>query len=184
MQDFTLSDNEKEILLELARESILLFFKIPTNPIKFNGEHCPNLKQACGNFVSIYIKEELRGCIGYLQNEAPLYESIQKTALSAATKDTRFSPLMKNEIKSMQLEISVLSPLKKITDINKIVPGKHGIYIKKGLYSGTYLPQVAKKTKWTVEEMLGHCSRDKAGIGWLGWKDADIFTYEAIVFRD
>jgi AMMECR1 domain-containing protein len=74
--------------------------------------------------------------------------------------------------------------LKKINDISEIELGKHGIYIKKGYYSGTFLPQVATKTGWTLEEFLGHCARDKAHIGWDGWKDAEIYTYEAIVFSE
>jgi hypothetical protein len=74
--------------------------------------------------------------------------------------------------------------LKKINNIHEIVLGKHGIYIKKGGRSGTFLPQVADKTHWTLEDFLGHCAGDKAGIGWNGWKDADIYTYEAIVFGE
>ncbi|MCU0680124.1 MAG: AMMECR1 family protein [Planctomycetes bacterium] len=84
----------------------------------------------------------------------------------------------------MKLEISVLSPLRKIDSVDEIVLGKHGIYIKSGINSGTFLPQVASKTGWNLEEFLGRCSRDKAGIGWDGWKDADIFIYEAIILRE
>jgi AMMECR1 domain-containing protein len=62
--------------------------------------------------------------------------------------------------------------------------GKHGIYIKKGFASGTFLPQVATETGWTKEEFLGYCSRNKAGIGWEGWKDAEIYIYEALVFGE
>jgi len=102
----------------------------------------------------------------------------------SASCDSRFSSIETEELDKMKLEISVLSPLKKIGSVNEIVLGKHGIYIKKGINSGTFLPQVAKKTGWNLEEFMGHCSRDKAGIGWDGWKDADIYTYEALVFRD
>jgi uncharacterized protein (TIGR00296 family) len=101
---------------------------------------------------------------------------------ASATRDTRFYPVRKEEFNDIKIEISVLTPLKKINDISEIELGKHGIYIKKGYYSGTFLPQVATKTGWTLEEFLGHCARDKAHIGWDGWKDAEIYTYEAIVF--
>jgi hypothetical protein len=74
--------------------------------------------------------------------------------------------------------------MRKIESINEIVLGKHGIYIRKGNQSGTFLPQVATEQKWTKEEFLGYCSRDKAGLGWDGWKDAEIFVYEAIVFGE
>jgi len=62
--------------------------------------------------------------------------------------------------------------------------GRHGNYIRKGEHRGTFLPQVATDTKWTKEEFLGHCARDKVRIGWEGWKDADIYIYEAIVFSE
>jgi hypothetical protein len=74
--------------------------------------------------------------------------------------------------------------MKKINSISEIILGKHGIYIKKGMYGGTFLPQVASETGWNLEEFLGHCSRDKAGIGWEGWKDAEISVYKALVFEE
>jgi MEMO1 family protein len=82
------------------------------------------------------------------------------------------------------VEISVLTPMKKIHSIDEIEMGKDGIYIKKGSKSGTFLPQVAKETGWSKEEFLGHCAEDKAGIGWDGWKDAELYTYEAVVFGE
>jgi hypothetical protein len=85
---------------------------------------------------------------------------------------------------NIDIEISVLTPLQKIESIDEIEMGKHGIYIKKGFATGTFLPQVANETGWTKEEFLGHCAHDKAGIGWDGWKDADIFIYEALVFSE
>ena len=105
-------------------------------------------------------------------------------AISAATRDYRFTPVKKEEIKDLELEISVLTPMKKIESIDEIVLGKHGIYIKKGGMGGTFLPQVATQTGWTKEEFLGHCSRDKARLAWDGWKDADIYTYEALVISE
>jgi AMMECR1 domain-containing protein len=87
-------------------------------------------------------------------------------------------------MKDIEIEISVLTPMKKIHSINEIVIGKHGIYIVKGQNSGTLLPQVPEKYGWTREEFLGYCARDKAGIGWNGWKDADIYIYEAIIFSE
>ena len=107
---------------------------------------------------------------------------VQSMAVLSAC-DIRFDGLSEKELQEMQLEISVLSPLKKIESANEIQLGKHGIYIKKGLNTGTFLPQVAAKTGWDVEKFLGHCSRDKAGLGWSGWKTAELFTYEAVVFR-
>ena len=105
-------------------------------------------------------------------------------AVAASTEDSRFEPVKAAEISSLEIEISVLSPLKKINSPNEIMIGKHGIYVKKGYHSGTFLPQVATEAGWNREEFLGHCSRDKAGIGWDGWKGAELFTYEACVFSE
>jgi hypothetical protein len=105
-------------------------------------------------------------------------------AIASATQDTRFDPVAENEIVRLEIEISVLSPMKKINSIDEIVLGKHGIYIEKGMSAGTFLPQVATETGWNKEEFLGHCARDKAGIGWNGWKDAEIYIYSAEVFSE
>ena len=78
----------------------------------------------------------------------------------------------------------MLGPLKKINNINEIVLGKHGIYIKKDNRAGTMLPQVAIENGWTVEQFLGVTSRDKAGLGWDGWKNADIYIYEGVVLEE
>ncbi|MDX1285180.1 MAG: AMMECR1 domain-containing protein, partial [Draconibacterium sp.] len=88
------------------------------------------------------------------------------------------------ELENMKLEISVLSPLKKIKSADEIILGKHGIYIKQGMNTGTFLPQVASKTGWDKNEFLGRCSRDKAGLGWEGWKTAELYTYEAVIFKE
>jgi AmmeMemoRadiSam system protein A len=105
-------------------------------------------------------------------------------AIAAATQDPRFTPVIPVEMDKTNIEISVLTPLKKIKSIDEIQLGRDGIYIVKGYNSGTFLPQVATETKWDKEEFLGHCARDKAGLDWYGWKDADIYTYQAIVFSE
>jgi AMMECR1 domain-containing protein len=89
-----------------------------------------------------------------------------------------------SELEYIAIEISVLTPLTRISSIDEFRIGQHGIYMTKNGKSGTYLPQVAEQTGWTAEEFLGHCAREKAGIGWEGWKDADLFVYEAIVFGE
>ncbi|KPL12765.1 MAG: hypothetical protein AMS26_16430, partial [Bacteroides sp. SM23_62] len=104
--------------------------------------------------------------------------------ISASTKDYRFKPVTPAELDEIELEISVLTPLIRIQDPSEIMLGLHGIYIKKGAKSGTFLPQVATQTGWTLEEFLGHCARDKVHIGWYGWKDAEIYTYEALIFSE
>jgi AmmeMemoRadiSam system protein A len=105
-------------------------------------------------------------------------------AVAAAVQDFRFPPVSPEELDKLEIEISVLTPMRRITSIDEITLGKHGIYIKKGSKGGTFLPQVATETGWSKEEFLGHCAQDKAGIGWDGWKDAEIYVYEALVFSE
>lgn len=143
-----------------------------------------NIKKELGAFVTLRINGKLRGCIGRFISTDPLYEVVKQMAVAAALEDYRFNPLTKEEFEKTGIEISVLGPLKKINNISEIVLGKHGIYIKKDLHSGTMLPQVATENGWSVEEFLGYTSRDKAGLGWSGWKDADIYVYEAVVLEE
>ena len=103
-------------------------------------------------------------------------------AHAAAFEDPRFQPVREDELKDISLEISVLTPLKRIHDISEFHYGEEGIYMRKGYHSGTFLPQVADEVNWTKEEFLGHCARDKAGIGWNGWKTAELYTYKALRF--
>jgi len=177
-----LSTVHKRLLLEIARQSIAAAVRMEEPYENPSLELIEELKTKCGVFVSVYVNRELRGCIGTFSENDPLRQNVQKMAVSAATEDTRFKPLQPDELEKMHLEISVLSPRKKISDINEIELGKHGIYLRKGLNRGTLLPQVATSQNWNVYEFLGNCAKYKAGIGWDGWKTADIFVYEAIVF--
>ena len=118
------------------------------------------------------------------RSDIALYKLVQKMTVSAAKNDSRFNSLNYNELENSRIELSVLTPMKRIKDISEIELGKHGIYIKEGYSSGTFLPQVAEKTKWSTEEFLGYCSRDKAKIGWNGWKTAELYTYEAIILKE
>ena len=148
------------------------------------GSFPKTLNVHAGAFVTLKEHGSLRGCIGRFSSNLPLWRLISELSVSSATEDNRFEPVAASELNKLQIEISVLSPMKKISSPNEIILGKHGIYIKKGYYSGTFLPQVATETGWDVEEFLGHCARDKAGIGWDGWKTAELYTYEAFVFGE
>lgn len=181
---FVLTEKEKDQLLSLARATIKEYLwngsRLEVNPTDYS----PNLQTECGAFVSLYIDNDLRGCIGRIIGNETLLNIVRDMAISSAFFDNRFRPLSKEEFKDVRIEISVLTPLKEVNNISEIKLGKHGIYMKKGLASGTFLPQVADKTNWTLEEFLGHCARDKAGIGWDGWKEAELYAYEAIVFEE
>jgi len=184
-KEFTLNKSQKEMLLAVAHDELNRVVGARSD-VELPDEKVLNREVGAhaGAFVSLYNQGQLRGCIGRFISDQPLWKTVREMTDASATQDTRFYPVRKDEIKDIKIEISVLTPLKKINDISEIKLGKDGIYIKKGYYSGTFLPQVATKTGWTLEEFLGHCARDKAHIGWDGWKDAEIYTYQAIVFSD
>lgn len=179
-----LSETDKTFLLHLARTTIEHKLK-KKEPQKLNKDELSEvLKKPLGAFVTLHIHKKLRGCIGRFQPSEPLYKVVEQMAVEAAFHDPRFDALKPEEINDIDIEISVLTPLKRIQSENEIVLGKHGVYLKQGYRSGTFLPQVADQTGWTLEEFLGHLSRDKAGITWDGWKHAELYTYEAIVFSE
>jgi len=178
------TDREKEQLISLARDNIrsLLYDK---KRISVTKEALPDIfKTPLGAFVTLKIEGSLRGCIGRFISSEPLYQVVIESSENSAFDDPRFSPLTKEELPKTDIEITVLGPMKKISSIKEIVLGRHGIYIKKDIRSGTMLPQVATENHWSLEEFLGYTSRDKAGIGWEGWKDSDIYIYEGIVLEE
>ncbi len=173
-----LTSEEKKTLLILARNSISSESEVP--PVPFSSR----LMRKCGAFVTLNENGRLRGCIGHFGADIPLADVVREMARSAAFEDPRFTPVNKEELSEIEIEISVLTPLHRITDISEFQFGKQGIYMRKGFRSGTFLPQVADEVNWTKEEFLGHCAQDKAGIGWEGWKNAELYTYEAIIFSE
>jgi AmmeMemoRadiSam system protein B/AmmeMemoRadiSam system protein A len=181
---FSLSHSEKAELLKIARNTMSLYVQSKRTPEINPKQLSKNLTTQLGAFVTIKEKGELRGCIGRFIADQPLYQVIQNMAIAAATQDPRFDPVTSSEVEKVEIEISVLSPLQRIKSIDEIILGKHGIYLKSGMANGTFLPQVATETGWTKEEFLGHCSRDKAGLGWDGWKRAEIYVYTAEVFSE
>jgi MEMO1 family protein len=183
-ETFRISAEDQTTLLRIAHETIDEYIRHGKVPKIRIEDISPVLLTQAGAFVSLYKKGHLRGCIGRFNPNEPLYKVVQDMAVSSATQDYRFSPVEAEEIPELKIEISVLTPLKRITSKDEIVLGKSGIYIKKGSSSGTFLPQVASSTGWTIDEFLGHCSQDKAGIGWDGWKTAELYTYEAIIMSD
>lgn len=181
---FVLELPEKEQLIQISRATLESYinkrslYEVPQTDLP------SALQQPAGAFVSLYMGGRLRGCIGNFAPDKPLYSVVQEMTIAAATHDPRFAPVESPELPYISIEISVLTPLHKISSIDEFQLGRQGIYITKNGRSGTYLPQVAEETGWSKEDFLGHCSREKAGLGWDGWKDADLYTYEAIVFGE
>jgi hypothetical protein len=181
VKDSGLTDEEKEILHKIAKVTI---------ESKCRGEKYPEIKissetlmEKRGAFVTLHKRGKLRGCIGYIRAQKPLHETIREMALAAAFQDSRFNPVKKDELKNINIEISVLTPLKKIDSIEEIEVGKHGIYIIKGYNSGILLPQVATEYGWDRNTFLEHTCT-KAGLPTDAWKkkDTEIYIYSADIF--
>ncbi len=181
--NFTLDENEKAILLRNARESIesALERRQPAYP-----PSTANLKTRAGAFVTLRTKSgSLRGCIGTIVGRAPLDESIRETARSSAFQDFRFKPVEREDWQDIEIEISVLTPLARVESVSAIVPGLHGVYLRKGANSGIFLPQVASEQGWDRDELLAHLCA-KAGLPADAWKssDAEISVFTALVFAE
>lgn len=176
-----ISDKDRAVLLDAARDAIRHHLGVHSNYETSEGK--VTLSSA-GAFVSVYVKGELRGCVGQFNSEAPLDELVREQAVHAASYDSRFKAIGADELDKLRIEISILTPLRLVKDIDEIEMGRHGIFIKKGLSHGTFLPQVGVRNDWTVEEYLGRCARDKARIGWDGWREAEIYVYEALIISD
>jgi len=178
-----LNKEQQKKLLNIARQTLEEYIGKGKTP-EFK-ELDPALTEKCGAFVTLTKKGELRGCIGYIQVVLPLYETISKMAIESSTGDPRFPPVNLEELKDIHIEISVLTPLEQISDVNKIEVGKHGLYIRKGFSSGLLLPQVATEYGWNKWQFLDQTCI-KAGLPPGSWRDKDcqIFIFSAQVFGE
>lgn len=184
MENLNLTPNDKKLLLTIARETVYNYFKHNfVTPI--NEEALPDsLKIKCGAFVTLRKKDKLRGCIGRFTQNQPLFSVVQDMAIAAAFEDSRFDPLSYDELDDVVFEISVLSPMKKINSPDEIIIGKHGIYIKKGFISGTFLPQVAVEYNLSPYEFVALCCKNKLRLDENCWKKAELYVYETISFSE
>ena len=179
---FHFTDEEKKGMIGAARSAIYSALRMD-----YDGEAKPVgiLKdKGYGVFVTLHLNGRLRGCIGRFTSSDSLFETIQDMARSAAFSDPRFPSLSRSEAPRIDIEVSVLSPLKRISSVDEFKLGRDGIYMIKGSRHGTFLPQVATETGWSTEEFLGHCAQDKAGIGYYGWKDAELYTYQTEIVNE
>ncbi|MBI5215836.1 MAG: AmmeMemoRadiSam system protein A [Ignavibacteriae bacterium] len=178
-----LSDSDKKLLLSTARKAIeAAVNNKPLPPLKNIPEH---LKSPQGAFVTLKKNHELRGCIGYIESEEPLINTVQEVAMKSALNDPRFNPVEPEEVRSLELEISVLSPVRQIHNINEIEVGKHGLIIESGRARGLLLPQVPIEYGWDREIFLNQTAR-KAGLPMNAWKQpgTKISIFSAEVFSE
>lgn len=178
-----LQETEKEELLQLARSTLESHFS--TGKVPELHSVCKNLEVHKGAFVSLHTEGRLRGCIGQLTPDRELFKIVQSCVLSAALEDPRFSPVTENEVADLDIEISVLTPFKRLSDIGEIEIGKHGLLVTKGLHRGLLLPQVATEYGWDRETFVAQTCR-KAGLPETAWKDSGttLYTFQAEVFSD
>jgi AmmeMemoRadiSam system protein B/AmmeMemoRadiSam system protein A len=178
-----LNDAEKKLLLQLARQSIENALASKENPSL--ASEASIFKEKRGAFVTLTRHGMLRGCIGYVQAIKPLEETIIEMAKAAAFRDPRFPAVTADELDDLEIEISVLTPIREIQDVNEIEVGKHGIIIERGGYSGLLLPQVATEYGWDRETFLEHTC-NKAGLPTDAWKKegTKIKIFSADVFHE
>ncbi len=181
-----LTDAEKQALLRLARYTLERQVKHGERPTPEQAgvTLTERLKQPSGSFVTLKKAGELRGCIGNIPPNIPLFQGVIDNAISAAIHDRRFDPVNAEELDSIELEVSVLTPPKPIEGPEQIVLGKHGVLLQKGKAAAVFLPQVAPEQGWTLEQTLQRLS-NKAHLPLDGWKQGASFkVFEAIVFHE
>lgn len=197
-----LNEEQKKKLLKIARQTIGAYVK-ERRVLNFK-ENDPALSEHCGAFVTLrgftqnrarsgsgakkkpQDEGALRGCIGHIVSNDPLYKTVRDMAIASSTQDPRFPPVTINELEALKIEISVLSQPKKIKNIDEFELGKHGVIVQKGFNQGVFLPQVATETGWKKEEFLSCLCSHKAGLPPDAWKDknTNIYTFEAEVFEE
>ena len=174
---------EKEILLKVARESILAEFS-EGEVTKVDYKAYPKLKMELGTFVTLKINDELRGCIGYITAQKPLFETIVEAAKHSAFGDPRFPQLSRDEVDEVTIEISVLSHFEPIKSYEEIEVGKHGLLLDEG-GRAVLLPQVATEQNYNRAQFLTALCH-KAGLYGHYWKERmlNIKVFTALVFSE
>ncbi|MDP2874143.1 MAG: AmmeMemoRadiSam system protein B [bacterium] len=180
-----LGEPAQKELLALARQTLISYLDRKGTPaVKVEN---PTLQEQYGAFVTLRTEEgELRGCIGTFEASQPLWQVAQKMAISAATQDPRFVPVTRQELDSLKIEISILSPRQRVSSAEEIILGKHGVWVERGGRSGVFLPQVATETGWSKEEFLSQLCSQKAGLSRDCWQESDTLMsiFEAQIIEE
>jgi AmmeMemoRadiSam system protein B/AmmeMemoRadiSam system protein A len=181
-EKFSLSKDEKATLLKIARESIKCHLLSQPVPV-FNVSE--NLSKPGAAFVTLEKNQQLRGCIGYTTASLPLYKTVSECAVKAAVEDWRFPAVRPEELDSLHIEISVLTPLQKVESLEEITVGRDGLMIFEGQNRGLLLPQVATENNWNKIVFLEQTCR-KAGLPQNAYKDpeATLYKFQAVIFGE
>ncbi|MFH1539574.1 MAG: AmmeMemoRadiSam system protein B [bacterium] len=180
--DDILNEEQQKTLLKIARESLEAYIR--DGERKKSSTEDPALKRKLGMFVTLNKQGRLRGCMGHFAEDTPLVDLTASQVIVSATGDPRFPKVSPNELKDIDIEISVLSSPRPVDSHEDIVVGRHGVILRKGYSSATFLPQVAPGQGWDRDEMLTHLAM-KAGLRPDGWKSGASFdVYTAQVFGE
>ncbi len=176
-----LNEEQKRRLIEVARQAVTA--AVAGEPTPDLATDDPNLREPRGAFVTLKKAGQLRGCIGYIEPHAPLIEAVADNAQSAALRDPRFSPVTLEELPDISIEISALTPLESVEDVEDIEIGRHGLVISQGPNRGLLLPQVPVEWGWDREEFLEHTCL-KAGLPPEAWRqdNTELLCFGAEVF--
>jgi hypothetical protein len=180
--DQTLSPIDKKALLAHARETISGY--LTTQMVPLPRGFSPAALEPRGVFVTLKKRGNLRGCIGRMAPDRPLAALVSAMALQAAFEDPRFGPVTLKELPDLEIEISVLTPMKPVSGPEAIIIGRDGVLLQKGKRSAVFLPQVAPEQGWGRDEMLNHLAM-KAGLPAGAWREgAQFSTFQALVFGE
>ncbi len=182
-EETVLTKEEKQTLLKIARDTLTSHVTGKGKPDLKNYVLTDRLKEKTGAFVTLHKNGQLRGCIGYIQGVAPLAETVRENACNASTEDPRFPKVQPSELEDIDIEVSVMSPLRKISSPDEVVAGKHGVILKKGYNQGVFLPQVATEQGWNRETFLKQLGL-KAGLDTDAYKTAELLVFTAEVFGE
>ena len=174
------SPEERHLLLLLAHQSIEAALQQRELDLRPPSDHLAEFR---GAFTTLHLDGRLRGCIGYVFANQPLYQTVAETARGAAFDDPRFQPVTSAEVDSLNVEISVLSPLRPIVP-GDVTLGKHGLVVIQGSQRGLLLPQVPLEWNWDRETFLAQTCM-KAGLAPDAWlRGAELHAFTAEVFRE
>jgi AmmeMemoRadiSam system protein A len=174
-------DADRRKLLQFARDVIAAHV---------GGREVPSIEETeattrrSGVFVSLHKHGDLRGCIGHIEADQPLAQSVARCAISAATSDPRFPAVTAAELAALEIELSILGPLEPVSSVDDIEIGRHGLLVEMGWHRGLLLPQVATEWKWDRETFIAQTCH-KAGLALDAWKKgATLWRFEAEVFGE
>lgn len=178
-----LTEEEKAVLLRIARDTLTQYVTDGTKPALDDYPLTPRLKEHAGAFVTLHQNGRLRGCIGFIEGIAPLAVTVQENACNAATRDTRFPQVKPEELDAIDIEISVMSPLRPIDSPEDVIVGTHGVVLVHGRHQGVFLPQVPVEQGWDRRTYLQQLAL-KAGLPPNAYRHAHLKVFSADIFAE